>query len=477
MLPILDVGLFDNNGNKSLVKLIRTFIKKYNKLPNSQEIYTSLEPVGIGGEVRDRLKFICGSPLQKMDDKYCSDMIESFYREKKFHGILVKQAEHWHNHEMDAVRAMIPEVQRVLAFSLSTNIGQEFIQDAVEMMRRLNNPEESIPTRISALSIFTNQNRDPGKFHGGYYRAAVSLIFGQPNKGKTLCMVSEGAFAIENGYNVVYITLEMGEEKIWNRLAANVTGKPHWEFFGRNEEEVAQELNDYATMVSAKIGKPFGMFRILDLPTTTTPEEINTYLDEIEAATGRKVDLLIVDYLGIAKPNKGGANGNNMFQDGVEKCEQLRDIAKKRRIAVLSAVQFNRTGYHNIFAGMENVEGSSGYNNTADLIYSLTSNDAMNENCFRMNIILKSRFGPAGKSFSTKCDFTTMRWQATTPEEEEQWQVLVKQEMEEQRALRAGGGGGKRVPVDPSIEQVSPGSAGNLRPGTSNNLLTGRKAS
>ena len=90
MLPILDVGLFDNNGNKSLVKLIRTFIKKYNKLPNSQEIYTSLEPVGIGGEVRDRLKFICGSPLQKMDDKYCSDMIESFYREKKFHGILVK---------------------------------------------------------------------------------------------------------------------------------------------------------------------------------------------------------------------------------------------------------------------------------------------------------------------------------------------------------------------------------------------------
>lgn len=470
MLPILDTALFDNVENKSLVKLIRSFIHKYNHLPNSQELYTGLETTGIGGTVRNRLQFICASKLQPMDNKYCADLIEGFYREKKFHEILVKQAEHWHNHEMDAVRAMIPEVQRVLAFSLSTNIGMEFIADAAEMMRRLNNPEESIPTRIAALSLYTNQNRDPKKFHGGYYRAAVSLIFAPPNKGKTLCMVSDAAYAIEEGFNVLYVTLEMGEEKIWSRLAANVTGKPMWEFFGRDPDEVAQELNDYATAKSAKLGRPFGMFRILELPTTTTPDEINGHIDEIEAATGRKIDLLVVDYLGITKPNKAGHNSNNnMYQDGVEKCEQLRDISKKRRIATLSAVQFNRTGYRTIFAGMDAVEGSSGYNNTADLIFSHTNNDTMRESSVFMNIILKSRFGPAGKQFGTKCDYATMRWESLTEEEMVAWQTMVEQELREQSAQRPAAQN-RALPVNPPVSQIS-GSSGSLQPSAAKGML------
>lgn len=473
MMPIMDVGLYDNQDNQAIVRLIRGFIKKYNKLPNSQELYVGMETSGYGATARAKLKFICDSKVQPMDSKYCSELIEGFYHEKKFHSILIKFSEHWHNHEMGAVRLMIPEVQNVLSFSLSTNIGMEFVRDAAEMMRRLNNPDECIPSRIGALSQFTNQNRDPSKFHGGYYRDAVSLIFAPPNKGKTLAMVSEAAFAIENGFNVLYVTLEMGEERIWQRLAANITGVPMWEFFGRNELEVADELNAYAERRTAELGRPFGMFRILELPTSTTPEDITGHIDEIEAATGRVIDQVVLDYLGITKSASKASGGANvsMYQDGVEKCERMRDMAKKRHKAVLSAVQFNRTGYANIFAGMENVEGSSGYNNTADLIYTLTSNDSLREMCINHDAILKNRFGPAGKTFSTKSTYGTMRWESTSQEEEAAWQAIVNQELQEQRATRAGGQ--RQIPVNPTVEQVSSGSSGSLSPRQGRGLLTG----
>ena len=436
MSPLLDTALFDNNENKGIVKVIRQFIKKYDRIPNSQELYTGMESSGYAAEVRNKLKFICGTPVQEMDDKYCVDMIENFYKEKRFHQVLVKQAEHWHNHEMEAVHAMIPEVERALAFSLHANLGIEVMEDAATMLARLKEPMSCVPSRLRALRELTRQTKEVQGAMGGWYKDALSLFVAQPNQGKTMAMCSEAAYAVSKGYNVLYISLEMAEHNLWQRVVANLLDLEMWDVLELSDEECKRKLDDFADCCDHPVGK----LRIVRKDTTTTPLEIEDLIEKFEQREGRKVDLLVIDYIGIMQPNSTRTVSEvNMFLDGIAKAKQIRDICVKRHIAGLSAIQFNRSGYGNLFATMSSVEGSAGYNNTVDLMVSITCNQTLQANGMLSHVLLKNRFGPKDQTFCARADFRKMRWFDASEDDIRVWEQAVADQQVQNNSQNSGG--------------------------------------
>ena len=163
-----------------------------------------------------------------------------------------------------------------------------------------------------------------------------------------------------------------------------------------------------------------------------------------------KLDLLVIDYIGIMKPGLSAAEQRSMYLDGVAKAEQIRDFLIERNIAGVSAVQFNRTGYNALDAGIESVQGSSGYSETCDVMISITSDSVLRECGMFYHKFMKNRFGRNSDTFQTRCDYMKMKWFDATQEELAHYQEL----RTEQDALMANQYSGRGPGPRPSRKQV-----------------------
>ena len=130
------------------------------------------------------------------------------------------------------------------------------------------------------------------------------------------------------------------------------------------------------------------------------------------------------EIIGIMKPGLSAAEQRSMYLDGVAKAEQIRDFLIERNIAGISAVQFNRLGYNSLDAGIEAVQGSSGYTETADVMISIQADSVLRECGMFYHEFMKNRFGRNSDIFQTRCDFMRMKWFDATQEELTHYQEL-----------------------------------------------------
>lgn len=409
--------LFQDENNRNIVEIIRKYEHKHNRIPTAQELITGMGANDYAIQARDKLMFIYNTPLQAMHQDYIVLMLESFFKERLAEEVLVSAAESIHDKRVDGIRDLIPKLQSAVNFSLHTDLGLNMYADADLALAKLREQKQCIPSRINEIRYYTGRPDANGVMAGGgYYRKTLTLFVGQPNIGKSLTLCSEAAFAYMNGFNVLYITLELAEDYVWQRLASNICKVDFYDVMHLTGDEVRKKIDAEVELARAVGARP-GQMQVRYMKTTTTPIEIEGVIDSFELAHG-KLDLLVVDYIGIMKPaTRGRLTETSMYNDGVMKAEQLRDIAIERNFACLSAVQFNRSGYHNLEAGIESVEGSSGYAETADLMISLTANDVLRSMNMFSHYILKSRLGQAMVMFLTRCDFKQMRWFSPTKEE------------------------------------------------------------
>lgn len=406
MNQLLDTGLYSDPLNREIIKTIRGYIKKYNRIPTAQELMTGMASSGYSENVRNKFAFICNAPCTPLRQDYCISMLESFYQEQKFEQILMKQAEALHNHDTNGIKGMIPLCKEALNFSLHTSLGLNLVTDTKTALEKLRAGTVCIPSRISEIRKYTTQKKETEGTCGGWFRKCISLFIGQPNIGKTLVLCSEAAYAVSMGYNVLYVSLEMAEEKIWHRVAANLLDKDMIDVLD-TDPDVCEKMIGNAKAAEAN---NMGIMNVKRVKTTTTPSDISAMVDEFQITHGVQVDLLVIDYLGIMEPDRHGSRDENMYRDGELKAEQIRDLCDERNIAGLSAIQFNRTGYRNLDAGMENVSGSAAYNNTADFMCTITSDEVLRSHNLYAHMIVKNRHGENNVPFCTRNDFRKMRW-------------------------------------------------------------------
>ncbi len=209
------------------------------------------------------------------------------------------------------------------------------------------------------------------------------------------------------GYNVLYVSLEMAEELIWERFAVNVSDVPMSTIRG-SDPDVIQDLIHNSKIEN---GEHAGNIIIKKLPTTTTVVELDSLIQEILRSKGIKIDLLVLDYIGIMKPAKTSSSfkDQNLYTAGKDVAEQLRDLGNVHELAVLSASQFGREGYENNQASMKHTAGSAGLNDTADLMVTINRDPYLKEHSLFLHNILKNRYGPNSLSFISSVDYSHMR--------------------------------------------------------------------
>lgn len=413
MMPLLDPVLYKDEVNKNIVVIIRKFIKKYGRKPSAQELIYGLTTTGYSEDVREKLLIINNSEIAPLKNDFVVNMLENFYQESSAEELLKKSATAIYENNMDAVRNLLPVMKEKLNFSLHMNLGLDLINDIGEAQRRLRSATSPVPSGIMAINMNTAMKLDDPST-GGYPRKALSLLAAQPNMGKTLALCSESSVAVKNGYNVLYVSLELAEEYIWRRVAANLTGLGQYKVVDMTEDECKAAIYSSKNPGSDK----FGILKVVRAKRTTTPTEIEAMLDSYESVTGMPVDLLVIDYIGILKPSRDlNSRDSNTSLDGQAKAEQIRELCIERNMAGLSAVQFNRAGYNNTEAGLEHLAESKGYAETGDLVITIAADPILRELGMYVNWIKKNRMGPNEIMFYTRKDYQLMRWEDATDED------------------------------------------------------------
>lgn len=395
----LEPDLFEDDVNKSVCNFINRYTKKYKKFPTAQTLVTALPAC----QERTKIMNLANMPINQVDRDVAIDLITQFFVEQKTKLHLSEAAESIHERDFSRISELIQKLQKSVNFSLNLDIGLDGVEDTEEALRRLNESMKAIPSSISDINAHTANETS----EGGWYRKALSVFMGMPNVGKSILLANEAAYAFQAGYNVLYVTLELAEELVWERIAANITDIP----MGTIRTSEADYVQDLLKQNKIDNADSVGNIFVKKLPTTTTAVEIDNLIQEIMRTKGVQIDLLVVDYIGIMKPAKRASSfkEQSLYTSGKEVAEQLRDLGAIYEMSVLTASQFGREGYENNQASMKHTAGSAGLNDTADIMVTINRDPYLKEHSMFLHSILKNRFGPNSISFISKVDYNFMR--------------------------------------------------------------------
>lgn len=396
----IDPKIFKDKSNVKVVEKIQDFIKKYKKFPLATDLYYTLSD---DSEEKNQLRKIMTAPYTPPDRKIIYDEIQSFFRDRKTFNTILEFGQLIYDNKLEDMSGLVKQLQEDVNFSLNTTIGLNATKDAQEVIDRLSQVHTAVPSAFDALRYLTGT---PTR-SGGYMRKALSLYQGQPGSGKSIVLCNEAAFAYQKGYNVLYITLELAEEYILQRIYSAITDIDYQKIPESSAEEITRLFKEKREK-DASVGNIFVKF----LPgSTSTTLDIDNIINEIKITEGVTLDLVVVDYLGLLKPvkRKDMNFAHSLYTVGSDVASQLRDLAVMHAVAVLSATQVTREGYDSNDPSMKQTAGSAGVNDTADLIIRLTQDPDLKHLTLFLCFIIKNRFGPNDKTFILKCDFSHMR--------------------------------------------------------------------
>ena len=299
----------------------------------------------------------------------------------------------------DKSEGSIPEIlSKALAVSFDTNIGHDYIDNASERFDFYKKKEDKIPFDISMLNTITK---------GGISRKTLNIILAGTGVGKSLAMCHFAAAALSDSKNVLYITLEMAEEKIAERIDANL-----FDIDIADIENMPKDLFESKVNVIKK--KTQGKLIVKEYPTATAHAgHFRALLDELKLKRAFTPDIIFIDYLNIAASSrmKGLGGSINTYSYVKAIAEELRGLAVEFNIPVWSATQVTRTGFGNTDVEITDTSESFGLPATADLMLALISTEKLESMNQLMVKQLKNRYNDptTNKRFVVGIDRAKMR--------------------------------------------------------------------
>mgnify|MGYP006425381767 CR=1 FL=1 len=284
-----------------------------------------------------------------------------------------------------------PILEEALTKGIHSNIGHDFKLDAESRYETYVDPVEKFTTGISKLD---------NALAGGFSRKTLNLIIASVNAGKSLFLTSIASHLIKT-HNVLYITLEMSEQRIAERVDANLMDIPLNQLSHLTK-------NEYISKFQAATKKVTGDFYVKEYPTGGAGvADFNSLIEELRIKKSFVPDIVLVDYLGIMK-----SEGENSYNRLKQTAEELRGFAVRNNIPVISAGQINRGAMKDTVSrspDMTDVSESLGLAMTADSMISMQSNDELrDEGHIRLSVI-KNRFSSFKGDFLCDISYEKMK--------------------------------------------------------------------
>jgi len=399
VLPFLNPIYFSQRNERELYVELEKFIHKYKNLPTKEAILIELNNrKDINEEEHKNIKELINTiSYEEVDLQWLLDTTERFCKDRAVHNAVLDGIKILDGKDNKRTQEAIPSILAdALAVSFDNHIGHDYIGDADNRFDWYHTKEKKYKFDLSFFNKITK---------GGVPTKTLNIALAGTGVGKSLFMCHCASSFLTQGQNVLYITLEMAEERIAERIDANL-----FDVTIDDLHVMPKEL--YSNKVSKLQGKTSGKLIIKEYPTASAHAgHFRSLLNELALKKSFKPDIIFIDYLNICASSrfKGGNISSYFYIKAI--AEELRGLAVEFDVPIFSATQTTRTGYVSTDIGLEDTSESFGLPATADFMFALMSNEEL-EALGQMKVKqLKNRYNdPAmNRSFIVGVDRAKMK--------------------------------------------------------------------
>jgi len=367
VIPFLKNEYFHDNSEKLIFENIQDFFLKYNTVPSKEAVIISLEKNKV---------------ISEQDFKTCNDIIESFdSNELVNQEWLVNETENFckdkaiYNSIMESIQIIdgkdkvrtktaIPDLlSKALSVSFDVHIGHDYTNDAEKRFEFYHQKEKKIAFDIEYLNTITA---------GGTPSKTLNVVMAGTGVGKSLFLCHHAANCLVQNHNVLYITCEMAEERIAERIDANLLDVTMDDLKDMPHSIYSRKIENVCKNIQTRLN-------IKEYPTSSANvTHFRALIDELKIKKGFSPDIIFVDYLNICASSRMRNNGAiNSYTLIKAIAEELRALAVERDIPIWTATQTNREGYSSTDVGLENTSESFGLPATSDFMIALISTEEL----------------------------------------------------------------------------------------------------
>ena len=368
VVPYLKNEYFEGT-HKTVFDLIVNFVAKHNKLPTSKILELELKKIQAPEDVLNNAQRLVNEIKEKsdIDTDYLTTEAEKWCKERAVYNAIMDSIGIIDGKDKERSEGAIPEIlSEALGVSFDEQIGHDYIDDSEQRFDFYNRKEDRIPFDLDYFNKITK---------GGLPNKTLNICLAGTGVGKSLFMCHCAAGVLNQGKNVLYITMEMAEERIAERIDANLMNIP------------IESLSSLPKNVfDDKIGKiaksSVGKLIVKEYPTGSAHTgHFRALLNELSLKKNFKPDMIYIDYLNICSSSRmrgmGGSINSYTYIKAI--AEELRGLAVEFNVPIMSATQTTRSGFSNTDVGLEDTSESFGLPATADLMFALISTEELEE--------------------------------------------------------------------------------------------------
>ena len=387
VLPFIQPEYFEG-VYQQLFREVAQFVAKYNILPTAETFKIELdESTKFNDEqYRHAVEIIPEIfRTEEVDETWLYNRTEKWCQDRALFNAVMESITIIDGKHQKLTKDALPDLlTKALSVTFDTNIGHDYLENVEERYEFYHAQEEKTPFDIDLFNQITK---------GGLSNKSLNIALAGTGVGKSLFMCHLAASSLNVGKNVLYITMEMSEERIAERIDANLLDVPIDQIEHMSKEMFSNAVNRLKTKTNGKL-------IVKEYPTgSANANHFRALLNELKLKKGFIPDIIMIDYLNICSSSRmkmGGSVNSYAYIKAI--AEELRGLAVEFDLPIVSATQTTRTGFNSSDPGLEDTSESFGLPATADLMFALVSNEELEQQGQLMVKQLKNRYNDPNKN-------------------------------------------------------------------------------
>jgi len=402
---------------RNLFKEFTKFIAKYNKLPTMESFKIEIDEGDrlSDEQYRHAMEILPNIfSFEEVDVNWLVDRTEKWCQDRAVFNAVMESISVIDGKHKTLSKNAIPEIlSKALAVSFDTNIGHDYIENVDQRYEFYHQKEERLPFDLEYFNSITK---------GGLPNKTLNIALAGTGVGKSLFMCHCAGASLSQGKNVLYITMEMAEERIAERIDANLLNVAIDQLENMSKDMFRDRVGELARKTQGKL-------IIKEYPTgQANTSHFRALLNELKLKKKFTPDIVFIDYLNICASSRmkgmGGAINSYSYIKSI--AEEIRGLAVEFNVPIVSATQTTRSGYSNDDVGLEDTSESFGLPATADFMFALISNTELNSQGKILVKQLKNRYNDptVNQKFVVGVDRSKMRLYDCEQSSEEEGEVV-----------------------------------------------------
>lgn len=386
VIPFLVKDYFVNKIDREIFVTIKDYIDRFNTFPNQAALLIELENARKFSQDEYSLakEKVNAFAEQQHDEQWLVNQTEKFCKDRAIFNAISNSIKILDDKSGQHNPNVIPSLlEQALSVSFDTQIGHDFLDDFEKRYEFYHKKEERIPFDIEFLNKISK---------GGLPRKTLNVALAGTGVGKSLFMCHCAAANLVQGKNVLYVTMEMAEERIAERIDANLMNVALDELTLLPRDAFEKKLQRVKE-------KTVGKLIIKEYPTSSAgAANFRHLLNELNLKKKFKPDIIYIDYLNICASSRLKQSANvNSYTYVKAIAEEIRGLAVEFNVPIVSATQTNRAGYSSSDVGLENTSESFGLPATVDMMFAMISSEELEDLNQIMFKQLKNRYADPAK--------------------------------------------------------------------------------